>query len=138
VRASPLKLILNCVLTLALGAASVVLWVQQPAVVVPAPEVSTPEAQLDGEILFRIKGCSGCHVGPGIGEGVQIGPPLVGLSVVAGQRIEGMTAEAYIRQSLLEPEAFFAPGYGGDIQMPTLSLTEADVDALVIFLLKQP
>jgi cytochrome c oxidase subunit 2 len=112
-----------------------VVWIQQPAAL---PEANAPVAQLDGEALFRIKGCSGCHLGPGIGEGVSVGPPLLGLSLVAAERREGMTAEEYVRQSMLEPQAFVVAGYGVDIQMPTLPLTEDEVDAIVSFLLQQP
>ncbi len=47
-----------------------------------------------------------------------------------------MDAEAYVRQSILEPGAF-PPGGGEDAfeAMPTLPVTPAELDALVAYLL---
>jgi cytochrome c oxidase subunit 2 len=87
------------------------------------------------------KGCVACHTVAGVPGGNRIGPDLTGMAAAAGARKPGMDAEAYVRESLVQPQAFVVPGYGGsgnspgNPQMPVLPLTEADVDALVAFLL---
>ncbi len=47
--------------------------------------------------------------------------------------MEGLSAEEYVRQSVLDPQAYIVDGYGG--QMPVLPVNTAELDALVEFLL---
>jgi hypothetical protein len=74
------------------------------------------------------------------------GPPHDGAGSTARQRIASSTysgqaenAEAYLRESLLEPQAFIVPGFGAtQHRMPTYDfLPQSDVDALVYLLLNQ-
>jgi hypothetical protein len=93
-------------------------------------------AGLDGAALFRTKGCAVCHLAEGAEDGYGIGPDLRGLPRTAGGRAPGLDAEAYVRQSILEPGAFppvdDPDAVGG---MPTLPVTPAELDALVAYLL---
>ena len=90
---------------------------------------------LDGRTVFAARGCTGCHMADGVGHS-QLGPDLTDLASRAGSRVEGLDAEAYVRQSIRVPQAFRAPGFaGGFVQMPTLSLSDTEVDAVVEFLL---
>jgi len=90
---------------------------------------------LDGRAVFAARGCTGCHTAHGVGHG-GVAPDLTDLASRAGSQVEGMSAEAYVRQSIRDPQAFRAPGFeGGFVQMPTLSLSDAEVDAVVEFLL---
>ena len=100
----------------------------------PPPAGGT--AALDGDALFVAKGCAVCHLAEGAEDGYGIGPDLRGLPETAGSRVPGMDAEAYVRQSILEPGAF-PPGGGRDgfEAMPTLPVSQAEVDALVAYLL---
>lgn len=82
---------------------------------------------VDGETLFQAKGCVGCHQRGGLGE-LQIGPNLTALS-------ERATAD-YVRQSITDPQAYRVSGYPSP-DMPTLDLTDAELDALVEFLLER-
>lgn len=92
-----------------------------------------------------MKGCVGCHSKQGeTTSGVNVGPDLTvrsavcevcGLAARAATRREGMSAEAYVRESLHTPSAFVVPGYGGTARMPDLRLSEAEIDALAAFLL---
>jgi mono/diheme cytochrome c family protein len=93
---------------------------------------SEPAAASYGQTVFTTRGCSACHTTAGLAGG-SIGPELTGLSDRAGQRVAGLSAEQYVRQSILEPQAFIVPGFGG--QMPALRLTSEEVDAVVAFLL---
>jgi len=91
---------------------------------------------LDGAALFRTKGCAVCHLAEGAEDGYGIGPDLRGLPATAGERVPGLGAEAYVRQSILDPGAFPArsPEDGFDA-MPSLPVSPAELDALVAHLL---
>jgi cytochrome c oxidase subunit II len=86
-----------------------------------------------GRSLFQAKGCSGCHSLVGVSTS-PIGPDLTSLADVAGRRKPGFSPEAYVRESILDPQAFIVVGYGG-VQMPRLRLSDGETDALVTFLL---
>jgi hypothetical protein len=96
-------------------------------------------AQSPGEILFLTKGCTGCHSIQGLATTGQIGPDLTSIGEIAGDRVEGLSAEEYIAQSLATPEAFIVPGFGADTAgaMPDLNLTEGEIAALVEFLMEE-
>ncbi len=111
-------------LILALATASVFVYSTDETPVAPI---------LDGRSLFQAKGCVGCHQRGDLGQ-FQIGPNLTSLASWAGTRVEGLGAEEYVRQSITEPQAYLVSGYQG-MEMPTLSLSEAELDALVEFLL---
>ncbi|MBI3968538.1 MAG: cytochrome c [Chloroflexi bacterium] len=103
-----------------------------PALV--SPTTTTP-VEL-GRQLFLTKGCGGCHRVAALAEATgQIGPPLSTIGDDAGTRRAGRDAAGYIRESISEPEVFWAPGYEGRDPMPKLPLAETEIDALVAFLL---
>jgi hypothetical protein len=55
-------------------------------------------------------GCGGCHTIPGVPAAVgQLGPDLANIGATAATRKPAFSAEAYIRESILEPNAFIAP-----------------------------
>jgi hypothetical protein len=83
--------------------------------------------------VFLSNGCHGCHVLDDLSGNARIGPDLTHVDRVAASRVEGLGAEEYIRQSLREPQAFVVPGYGSE--MPTLDLTEEEVEELIELLL---
>ena len=86
-----------------------------------------------GLILVQVKGCVGCHTIRGLST-MRVGPDLDALPAVAGARRPGVSAEAYVRESIREPGAFVVPGYTG-VAMPQLGLTDAEIDAVAAFLL---
>ena len=92
---------------------------------------------VSGALLFQAKGCTGCHSVAGIAEFASICPDLTRLGEVAGERITGMNATAYVTQSIRQPRAFTVDGFGVGV-MPTFELSEAEVEALVDFLLSNP
>lgn len=96
------------------------------------PSTALPSASTDGSAVFTARGCSGCHAIDGAGGG--IGPDLTNLAARAGDRVPGLDAEAYVRQSIRQPEAFVAPPFQG-VRMPTLALSDAEMDALAAYLL---
>jgi cytochrome c551/c552 len=90
---------------------------------------------IDGRTVFLTKGCTSCHSIAGVSTTGQIGPNLTGLADRAGNRVEGLEAGDYIRQSVLDPEAFVVDGFSP--LMPTLPLDTEELDALVEFLLAE-
>jgi mono/diheme cytochrome c family protein len=83
-------------------------------------------------------GCGNCHVIPGIsGADGTVGPDLSALGKVAGSRKPNTSAKDYIRESILKPDAFIAPGDFESGIMPEQfgdTLSKEDVDRLVDFL----
>lgn len=94
-----------------------------------------------GEALFRERvtgvnvGCRLCHsLEPDV---VLVGPSLAGIATRAETRVPGLSAEEYIRQSILAPQAFTTPGFPLNQMVndyPEL-LTEQELNDLVAFLL---
>ncbi len=92
-----------------------------------------------GGVLSR--GCSFCHSLDGsetIGGSTSLGPSWQGVSGRAGDRVPGLSAGEYLRESIEDPAAFIVEGYS-DL-MPKgfkILLSEEDIDGLVAFLLTQ-
>ncbi len=99
-------------------------------------EQATSDASASGPLLFQAKGCSGCHSVAGVAEFASIGPNLTRLSEIAGDRVAGMTATAYVTQSIRHPQAFTVTGFGAGV-MPTFELSDTEVAALAGFLLSE-
>ena len=109
-----------------------------------APPTAQPAATGDpaaGEALFKqatigsAPSCSVCHsTEPGQ---TGVGPSLAGVASRAGQRVPGQSAEDYLRQSILNPNAYIVPGYApnGMYQDFAKVLTDKQVNDLVAYLL---
>lgn len=63
----------------------------------------------NGEALFVSYGCSGCHGSPDGSIPAAVGPDLSNIAVDGATRVEGYSAEMYIYESILDPNAFIAP-----------------------------
>ncbi|NPA26892.1 MAG: cytochrome c [Chloroflexi bacterium] len=92
-----------------------------------------------GEELFNQNplgsnaGCVTCH---SLEPGVQlVGPSLAGIATTAAERVPGMSAEEYIRQSILEPNAYVVEGFPEGLMPAYTDLSPEQVDALVAFLM---
>lgn len=79
--------------------------------------------------------CGSCHsLSPG--ETI-VGPSLAGMAEVAGQRVSGQSAEAYLRESILDPDAYLVEGFGPGIMPSTYStqLSDEQITDLVAYLI---
>lgn len=105
------------------------------ATVVPAPsDGSGGGAAGSGLEVFLSTGCVACHtVGSVQGAVGEVGPNLSTVASLAGSRVEGLSAEGYLRQSIEDPGAFLVEGFGP--LMPGGLATGDDLDNLVAFLL---
>ena len=90
-----------------------------------------------GKALFTAKGCSACHTLTVAGAASTIGPKLDGIGAAAGTRRPGVAAEAYIRESIQDPQAFIAPGFTAPSPMPNGLASGKELDDLVAFLAAQ-
>jgi mono/diheme cytochrome c family protein len=84
-----------------------------------------------GEQIFT-EMCTGCHGE----EDSATAPTLTGISERAATRIEGMSAEDYIHQSIVDPSAYVVEGHG-DIMPKDYEeqLSEEEINGLVQYLL---
>ena len=103
------------------------------------PDAGEEVAALDGESLFTTKGCATCHNGPDGVSMIGVGPSLADAPSWAGERVDGLSAEEYVEQSMRNPSAFISPVYrssgGPNEGMPLLQLSDDEIDALVDYLL---
>lgn len=97
-----------------------------------------PEA---GKILFQrgpgggVPACASCHSTEA--SEVIIGPSLAGVVSRAGERKQGMSAEDYLRESVLNPNAYVVEGFSKGIMYQKFKdvLSQEDVDNLIAYLL---
>ncbi len=109
---------------------------------VPPQELSleggnvTPEQLVKaGEEIFHAKGtCEICHA---IGRKGTRAPDLAGVAARAATRKPGMSAKAYLIESLLDPGAYLVEGYPNimpKVDRPPIGLNRSEVWAVVAFL----
>jgi len=99
-----------------------------------APEAPATEPVARGRQLYHSLGCANCHELNLFGQ--PLGPPLDHVGTLAGTRRPGVSAEDYVRQSILDPGAFVVPGYQDSMPRDLgRDLSPTDLDALVAYLL---
>jgi mono/diheme cytochrome c family protein len=100
-----------------------------------AADAADPVAR--GRVVYDTSGCGGCHTIEGISSGA-VGPPLTNIATVGETRVDGVTAEEYIRQSILNPSAYLVDGYDNlMVQTFADTITDEQLSDLVAFLLAQ-
>ncbi len=107
---------------------------------VASPTIEGVDIPADGPSLFEAKalghrpGCVTCHA---LEPDVRIvGPSLAGVGERAGSRVDGMDAASYLRQSIVDTDAYVVEGFPDGL-MPNDYVTILDDDqiaALVDFL----
>jgi cytochrome c oxidase subunit 2 len=128
-RSDRLGLLATAVIVVLLVGATVAVYALDPGTQQTA---SAAVGSVEGETVFLTKGCTGCHSRAGVSEGF-VGPDLTALADRAGDRVEALSAEEYVRQSVLDPQAYVVDGY--DPVMPVLPVDTQELDALVEYLL---
>ncbi|MBX3045943.1 MAG: c-type cytochrome [Anaerolineales bacterium] len=105
-----------------------------PVPIGPVVDESTPEGR--GQALFTQAGCVACHTIQGIST-ATVGPALDGLANRAGSIVSGMSAEEYIHESIVDPNAHIVSGYSPDVMPQNFAeiLTEDQINDLVAFLM---
>jgi cytochrome c2 len=90
-----------------------------------------------GEELFVEKQCVTCHnLSPFPSPMQAIGPNLDGIGARAATRKPEMSAAAFIRESIKDPNAFIAPSTRETMTLP-VPVDDRELNDLVAFLLTQ-
>jgi cytochrome c551/c552 len=107
----------------------------------PPPFAAAVEAQVrsadpsQGEILFDQHGCLTCHA-----TANGVGPYIVGMGArAATRRGPSYSAEAYLYESIITPNAFVVPSYAANVMPQNFKTTisEKDLYTLIAWMLKQ-
>ena len=110
----------------------------------PAASALSGDALVAAATAAITKGtCNACHMIPGIEGAVgMIGPNLGNIGTDAATRVPGLSAEEYIHQSIMEPDAFIAPDCPTGPCLPGLMLknlpellTPDEITTVVTYLL---
>jgi mono/diheme cytochrome c family protein len=88
-----------------------------------------------GLAVYNTSGCGGCHAIDGISVGA-VGPALSQIATVADTRVDGVSAEEYLRQSIINPTAYLVEGFD-DLMLKTFAdtISESQFNDLIAFLL---
>lgn len=101
---------------------------------VPSKTPAPSAQEVQGKIVFDSY-CARCHGTSG--ETVIVGPSLSGIASRGGERIEGMDAQAYIRDSIMNPNGFTVQGFQEGLMPINLKdeISAEEIDAVVTYLL---
>jgi cytochrome c oxidase subunit 2 len=105
-------------------------WLVEQAAIAAASK--TPEGQ--GKILATKYGCAGCH---SVDGSPMTGPTWFGLFGETVPLADGTTVtadEAYITESILEPNAKIVEGFPSPSVMPPFALTDEEVTNLIAYI----
>ena len=108
-----------------------------PGAITPTiPTGVTPGDPVAGAVVFNNASPIACSVCHSLDGTVGLGPTQQGIATRAATRVSGLSAEEYIRQSILDPNAFMVEGFSP--VMPTTfgtELTPQQIEDLIAFLL---
>ncbi|MFP3853924.1 MAG: cytochrome c oxidase subunit II [Anaerolineales bacterium] len=105
-----------------------------------ANQTTLPDDPVEaGRQVFEKYGCGACHALDDVGSTGTVGPELNGLGEQAATRIEGMSAEEYIREAIVDPGAHIVEGFQDGLMPRDLGerMTDAELQAMVQYLLQQ-
>ena len=86
-----------------------------------------------GKSVFVNNGCNSCHTLKAAGATAKVGPDLDKLPAEA--KATGKPLAAFVRESIVNPDAYIAPGYPKNVMPKTFSqLPKSQLDALVQYL----
>ena len=97
---------------------------------------TTTSSSAAGLSVFNANGCSSCHTLSAANATGKVGPDLDNLVSYAKRANEPL--EAFVHQSIVDPNAYIQPGYPKNVMPGTFgqSLTKSQLDAVVAFLVQ--
>lgn len=111
-------------------------WGRAPGKLAEVAEPPTQSPEQRGQRLFAAQGCAACHNVQSSGEGGLPCPNLGNIATVAATRVSGKNAEDYLRESIVNPNAFLVQGYQQGVMPQTFKDLPTDqIDALVAYLM---
>ncbi len=109
----------------------------RPALAQASGDAAAPQDTDAGAGVFASNGCAACHsLKPGV---TLVGPSLADVADRAGSTVTGLSAEAYLAQAIREPDAHVVDGFPSHVMPDDFGdrLTDAEIDALIAYLLAQ-
>jgi cytochrome c oxidase subunit 2 len=94
--------------------------------------VASPNASSAGAAVFKNNQCGSCHTFKPAGTTAKVGPDLD--NVAADAQKAGKPVDEYVRQSIVDPNAYVVPGYPKNVMPPFSQLPKNELDALVQYL----
>lgn len=102
----------------------------------------TPPAEfagVPGVKVFFDRECAQCHSVAALkNTKATLGPRLDGIAQRAAERVEGVSAREYVRQSILDPEAFVVEGYLKVMPVYQETIDENELELLIDWLMQLP
>jgi len=97
---------------------------------------TTTSSSAAGLSVFNANGCSSCHTLSAANATGKVGPDLDNL--VAYAKKANQPLEAFVHDSIVDPNAYIQPGYQKNVMPGTFgqSLTKSQLDAVVSFLVQ--
>jgi cytochrome c oxidase subunit 2 len=102
-------------------------WVKRQQTALEAPPGEA------GKSVFAANGCASCHTLKAAGASGKVGPDLDKLPASAKQA--GKPLEDFVRESIVDPNAYVQPGFTKGVMPPFSTLPADQLDALVQFLI---
>jgi cytochrome c oxidase subunit II len=98
--------------------------------------IGSPNAGQAGAAVFKNNGCGACHTFAAAGASAKVGPDLDKLKAYAQQASQPL--EAFVRDSIVKPNAYIQPGYPRNVMPQTFgqALSKQQLDALVQYLIQ--
>ena len=105
----------------------------EAAAAAPAAPAATGDPAA-GKAVFASGGCGACHTFKAAGSNGKVGPDLDNLKESAAKA--GQPLAAFTKQSIVDPNAYVAPGFQKGIMPPNFgtTLNGKQIDDLVAFL----
>lgn len=105
--------------------------------------IDTSQQIVEGEKLFHsvhigknnVIGCISCHsLKPDI---KTVGPSLYGINLRAQYMVDGLNTKQYIKQSIINPDAYIASGFSPAIMFAHYQneLSEKEINAIIMYLM---
>lgn len=105
---------------------------QAPAGGSAGGDAAAGKALFAQSVIGANPGCITCH---SLEAGkTLVGPSVAGIASRAGSTVSGQSAEQYLRQSIVEPDAYVVKGFAKGL-MPKPTLTEQQIGDLIAYLL---
>jgi cytochrome c oxidase subunit 2 len=100
-----------------------------------AKAVSSPDSGVAGAAVFKNNTCGACHTLTAAGTKATTGPDLDSLPALAEKA--GKPLEGFIRESIIDPNAYIEPGFPKNVMPATFkeALSKQQLDALVQYLI---
>ena len=96
-------------------------------------QTSSPNASVSGAAVFKNNPCGSCHTLSAAGAKGAVGPDLDKLPQYA--QAAGKPLDAFVRESIVNPNAYVEKGYHPNVMPPFASLPKPQLDALVQYLI---